>query len=86
MTFLIRNWKYAALILGTMAIVGGVMYVRHIQDKIAVAEAELENNRIQQEALEKSLKAKGKSNAKVKTSDFNGLVAIHSNGGWLRND
>lgn len=69
-----------------LSVIGGVYYIRSLQDKIVLAQKELEDNRIQQEALEKSLKAKGKSNAKVKTSDFNGLVSIHSNGGWLRPD
>lgn len=86
MIFLIRNWKYVLTVLTAVAIIGGVVYIRYIQDKIAIAEAELENNRIQQEALEKSLLAKGKNNAKTKTSDFNGLVSIHRNGGWLRVD
>ena len=81
--------KYRYVLLGLFAaisVLGTVYYIRHIQDKIAVAEAELENNRIQQEALEASLLAKGKNNAKTKTADFNGLVAIHRNGGWLRVD
>lgn len=81
------KYRYALLgLLLAVTVVGVGLYIRHIQDKIAVAQAELENNRIQQEALEKALLAKGKNNAKVKTADFNGLVRIHSDNGWLRVD
>lgn len=86
MIFLLRNWKYAALILGTMAIVGGLMYVRHIQDKIAVAEAELENQRVQQETLKKALAVKGRNDGKTKTMDYVTIIDGHRSNGWLRND
>lgn len=88
--FLIRNWKYVLTIFGALALISTVFYIRHIQDKIVLAEAELENNRIQQEALKKSLAVKGKNDGKTKTASYNDLIAIHRYGdgtnSWLRND
>lgn len=81
------KYRYVLLaIFAVLSVLGTVYYVRNLQDRIAVAQAELENNRIQQEALKDALYKKERSNAKVKTADFNGLISIHTNGGWLRND
>lgn len=81
--------KYRYVLLGLLAVitvVGTGYYIRHIQDKIAVTQAELENNRIQQEALRDALSKREKSNARVRTADHADLVNIHSDGGWLRVD
>lgn len=91
MVYLLINFalKYRYVLLAIFAaisVLGVVHYVRNLQDRVAVTQAELENNRIQQAALMDALSKKEKSNAKVKTADFNGLIRIHSNGGWLRND
>lgn len=81
------KYRYALLgLLLAVTVVGVGLYIRHIQDKIAITKAELENQRIQQEALAKALSTKEKNNAKTKTTDFNGLVSIHAYNGWLRND
>lgn len=78
--------KNAALILGALAIIGGIMYVRHIQDEIAATKAELENQIIQQETLKKALSVKGKNDGKTKTMDHVAIVASHRDNGWLRVD
>lgn len=81
------KYRYVLLaILTALSVLGTVYYVRNLQDRVAVTQAELENNRIQQEALKNALSKKEQSNAKVKTADFNGLVRIHSSNGWLRVD
>lgn len=81
--------KYRYVLLGLFAvlsILGTVYYIRHIQDKIAVTQAELENNRIQQKALMDALSKREKSNARVRTANHADLVNIHADFGWLRND
>lgn len=84
--FAIKYRHVLLAILTALSVLGTVYYVRNLQDRVAVTQAELENNRIQQEALKNALSKKEQSNAKVKTADFNGLVHIHSSNGWLRND
>lgn len=83
----VLKYRYVFLaITAAISLLGTVYYVRSLQDRIAVTQAELENNRIQQEALNNALSKKQKSNAKVKTSNHTDLVAIHRSGGWLRVD
>lgn len=86
MIFLLRNWKYVLTIFGALAIIGTGFYIRHIQDKIVLAEKELEDNRIQQENLRKSIAIKGKNDGKTKTMDYVTIIDAHRSGGWLRVD
>jgi hypothetical protein len=68
------------------ALLGGGLYVRHLQDKVAVSKAELEANRIQQENLRKALHVRQKAKSVSRSGDVAAVINQHRANGWLRVD